>query len=126
MSATANSALLKRFVDEVLTGHNLAVLDDVFHEDYVEDDPPPGMAQAVMAFASGWPVGLRRSPTWAGQSKNKSQMNTRSGAGPPGRGPTKARFSAFPRQERRSPWPRGPSTGSRTERLLRAGLSWTH
>jgi steroid delta-isomerase-like uncharacterized protein len=26
-----------------LTGHNLAALDEIFHADYVEDEPPPGM-----------------------------------------------------------------------------------
>jgi steroid delta-isomerase-like uncharacterized protein len=57
MSTTPNLTLLERFVDEVLTGHNLAVLDDVFHEDYVEDDPPPGMGpgrDGLRQWLAGW------------------------------------------------------------------------
>jgi len=38
-----NTALVGRLADEVLTRHNLAALDEIFHADYVEDDPPPGM-----------------------------------------------------------------------------------
>ena len=43
MSTQVNPELLKRLTDDVLTGHDLAALDDIFHADYVEDDPPPGM-----------------------------------------------------------------------------------
>ena len=43
MSTGANTAQLRRLADEVLTGHNLAALDGIFHADYVEDEPPPGM-----------------------------------------------------------------------------------
>lgn len=57
MSMEANTALLQRFADEVLTGHNLAVLDEVFHADYVEDDPPPGMGpgrEGLRQWLAGW------------------------------------------------------------------------
>jgi hypothetical protein len=47
MSMEANTALLQRMFGEVLTGHNLAVLDEVFHADYVEGDPPPGMGPGL-------------------------------------------------------------------------------
>ena len=43
MSSESNITLVQRLADEVLTGHNLAVLDEIFHADYVEDEPPPGM-----------------------------------------------------------------------------------
>ena len=43
MSTETNTAQLQRLADEVLTGHNLAALDEIFHADYVEDEPPPGM-----------------------------------------------------------------------------------
>ena len=57
MSMEANTALLQRFADEVLTGHNLTVLDEVFHTDYVEDDPPPGMGpgrEGLRQWLAGW------------------------------------------------------------------------
>ena len=57
MSMEANTALLQRFADEVLTGHDLAVLDEVFHADYVEDDPPPGMGpgrEGLRQWLAGW------------------------------------------------------------------------
>jgi steroid delta-isomerase-like uncharacterized protein len=43
MSTGANTAQLQRLTEEVLTRHNLAALDEIFHADYVEDEPPPGM-----------------------------------------------------------------------------------
>ena len=43
MSAEVNTAQLRRLTDEVLTRHNLAALDEIFHADYVQDEPPPGM-----------------------------------------------------------------------------------
>jgi len=43
MSAEANTAQLQRLANEVLSEHNLAALDEIFHADYVEDEPPPGM-----------------------------------------------------------------------------------
>jgi steroid delta-isomerase-like uncharacterized protein len=57
MSMEANTALLQRMFGEVLTGHNLAVLDEVFHADYVEDDPPPGMGpglEGLREWLAGW------------------------------------------------------------------------
>lgn len=36
MSGEENRALVGRLADEVLTQHNLAALDDIFHADYVE------------------------------------------------------------------------------------------
>lgn len=47
MSKEANRALVKRLADEVLTRHNLAALDEIFHANYVEDQPPPGMGPGV-------------------------------------------------------------------------------
>jgi steroid delta-isomerase-like uncharacterized protein len=43
MSTETNVAKLQQLADEVLTGHNLAALDEIFHADYVEREPPPGM-----------------------------------------------------------------------------------
>jgi hypothetical protein len=44
MSAEANRAVVQWLADEVLTRHNLAALDEVFHAaDYLELDPPPGI-----------------------------------------------------------------------------------
>jgi hypothetical protein len=47
MSGEENRALVGRLADEVLTQHNLAALDDIFHADYVENDPPPGMGPGL-------------------------------------------------------------------------------
>lgn len=47
MSTQTNTALVGRLADEVLTRHNLAALDEIFHVDYVEDDPPPGMGPGL-------------------------------------------------------------------------------
>lgn len=47
MSVQTNTALVGRLADEVLTRHNLAALDEIFHADYVEDDPPPGMGPGL-------------------------------------------------------------------------------
>lgn len=57
MSAEANTAQLQRFADEVLSKHNLAVLDEIFHIDYVEDEPPPGMGpgrDGLRQWLAGW------------------------------------------------------------------------
>jgi predicted ester cyclase len=43
MSIEANKALLKRYADTVLSGHDLAAMDEFFHSDYVQEDPPDGM-----------------------------------------------------------------------------------
>ena len=43
MAKEANVAKLQRLAEEVLTGHDLAVLDEIFHMDYIEHEPPPGM-----------------------------------------------------------------------------------
>jgi steroid delta-isomerase-like uncharacterized protein len=43
MSDEAHTALVQRLADEVLSQHNLDALDDIFHADYVELEPPPGM-----------------------------------------------------------------------------------
>ena len=45
MSGVANKALVQRLIDEVLTQHNLAVLDEIVHPDFVELDPAPGQEQ---------------------------------------------------------------------------------
>ena len=57
MSMEANTALLQRLADEVLTGHNLAALDEIFHADYVEDEPPPGMSpgrEGLRQWLASW------------------------------------------------------------------------
>jgi steroid delta-isomerase-like uncharacterized protein len=47
MSGKANEELVERLADEVLTRHDLAALDDIFHADYIEADPPPGMGPGI-------------------------------------------------------------------------------
>ena len=116
MSTGANTAQLQRLTDEVLTRHNLAALDEIFHADYVEDEPPPGMGpgrDGLRQWLASW---IAAFPTCDGQSRNRSQTKTESGADPSGKVPTKVRFSAFLPRGRTSPWPRGPSTGSQTAR----------
>ena len=52
-----NTAQLQRLGDEVLTGHDLAVLDEIFHADYVEHEPPPGMGpgrDGLRQWLAGW------------------------------------------------------------------------
>jgi hypothetical protein len=61
MSTEANTTQLQRLADEVLTGHNLAALDEIFHADYVEHEPPPEMGPGATDSGSGWEAGLRRS-----------------------------------------------------------------
>jgi steroid delta-isomerase-like uncharacterized protein len=50
MSGEENRALVGRLADEVLTQHNLAALDDIFHADYVENEPPPGMGPGLVGL----------------------------------------------------------------------------
>ena len=40
-----NKALINRFVEEVLNGKNLAVVDEIAAEDFAELDPLPGQQQ---------------------------------------------------------------------------------
>ena len=57
MSAEANTAQLQRLGDEVLTKHNLAALDEIFHLDYIEHEPPPGMGPGrdrLRQWLAGW------------------------------------------------------------------------
>jgi steroid delta-isomerase-like uncharacterized protein len=57
MSVEANTVKLQLLMDEVLTKHNLAVLDEVFHADYIEHDPPPGMGpgrEGLRQWLAGW------------------------------------------------------------------------
>ncbi|HXP54163.1 MAG TPA: ester cyclase [Streptosporangiaceae bacterium] len=57
MPVAANTAKLQQLMDEVLTKHNLDVLDEVFHADYVERDPPPGMGpgrEGLRQWLAGW------------------------------------------------------------------------
>jgi steroid delta-isomerase-like uncharacterized protein len=57
MSTEANTAQLQRLADEVLTRHNLAALDEIFHADYVEDEPPPGMgpgSEGLRQWLASW------------------------------------------------------------------------
>ena len=56
MTAEANTAQLQRLA-EVLTEHNLAALDEIFHADYVEDEPPPGMGpgrEGLRQWLASW------------------------------------------------------------------------
>lgn len=53
----SNQQVLSRLTDEVLTHHDLGVLDSIFHADYVEADPPPGMGpgiEGLRQWLSGW------------------------------------------------------------------------
>ncbi len=43
MTADQNKAVVRRYYDEVLNGQRVAVLDEIAAEDYVENDPFPGM-----------------------------------------------------------------------------------
>jgi steroid delta-isomerase-like uncharacterized protein len=57
MSTEANTAQLQRLADEVLTRHNLAALDEIFHADYVENEPPPGMGpgrEGLRQWLASW------------------------------------------------------------------------
>ena len=46
MSIETNKALVQG-IEEALTQHNLDVLDGIFHADYVELEPPPGMGPGL-------------------------------------------------------------------------------
>jgi hypothetical protein len=48
-----NQEAVERLAGEVLTRHNLTVLDELFHADYIEADPPPGMGPGVDGRAQG-------------------------------------------------------------------------
>jgi steroid delta-isomerase-like uncharacterized protein len=43
MTTDQNRAIVRRYYDEVLNGRNVAVLDEIAVEDYIENDPFPGM-----------------------------------------------------------------------------------
>jgi steroid delta-isomerase-like uncharacterized protein len=43
MSATQNLALVRRFVDEAQTRHNLAAVDEFMAADFVDHSAPPGL-----------------------------------------------------------------------------------
>jgi hypothetical protein len=53
MSVEANKALLEWYADEVLTPHNLAALDEIFHPHYVQVEPPAGLGPALEGLRSG-------------------------------------------------------------------------
>src|SRR6202000_3064284 len=62
MSVEANTAKLQLLMDEVLTKHNLAVLDEIFHADYIEHEPPPGMGpgrDGLRQWLAGWVAAFR-------------------------------------------------------------------
>jgi steroid delta-isomerase-like uncharacterized protein len=46
MSIYANKSLLERYAD-ALTRHDLTVLDEFYHSDYVQDEPPEGMGPGL-------------------------------------------------------------------------------
>ena len=43
MTTDQNRAIVRRYYDEVLNGGTVAVLDEIAVEDYIENDPFPGM-----------------------------------------------------------------------------------
>jgi steroid delta-isomerase-like uncharacterized protein len=64
MSVEQNKAVVRRFVNEVLSGHDLAVLDAILRDDFVDHDPGnipgeqvgiEGAKQDVTAFVTGLP-----------------------------------------------------------------------
>ena len=64
MSVEQNKAIVRRFVEEVLSGHDLSVLPELLRDDYVDHDPgnvegeqmgTAGAAQEVSAFVTGLP-----------------------------------------------------------------------
>jgi predicted ester cyclase len=64
MSVEQNKAAVRRFVDEVLSGHDLSVLESILRDDYVDHDPGniqgeeagiEGAKQDVTAFVTGLP-----------------------------------------------------------------------
>jgi predicted ester cyclase len=116
MSMEANTALLQRMFGEVLTGHNLAVLDEVFHADYVEDDPPPGMGpglEGLREWLAGWIMAFPDA-RWAleEQIADKDRVWSRSTWQGTHQGP----FLGIPPAGKKVTVPRGPSTGSQTGR----------
>ena len=46
MSIEANKALIERYV-AVLNRHDLTGLNEFYHSDYVQDDPPEGMGPGL-------------------------------------------------------------------------------
>jgi steroid delta-isomerase-like uncharacterized protein len=56
MSTEQNKAVVRRFVDEVLNGRDLAVLDELAVQDHVEHNAPPGVEPGV----EGLRMGLRQ------------------------------------------------------------------
>ena len=57
VSTKVNQEAVERLAGEVLTRHNLTVLDELFHADYIEADPPPGMGPGVdglRQWLTGW------------------------------------------------------------------------
>jgi len=55
--ASSNEEAIDLLAAEVLTHHNLAALDKIFHADYVEADPPPGMGpgiEGLRQWLEGW------------------------------------------------------------------------
>ncbi|MDQ6846408.1 MAG: ester cyclase [Candidatus Dormibacteraeota bacterium] len=43
MTTDQNRAIVRRYYDEVLNGRSVAVLDEIALDDYIENDPFPGM-----------------------------------------------------------------------------------
>jgi predicted SnoaL-like aldol condensation-catalyzing enzyme len=124
MSTEANTAKLQQLMDEVLTKHNLAVLDEIFHADYVEHEPPPGMGpgrDGLRQWLAGW-IAAFPDAQWTieEQIADGDQVWTRS----VWQGTHQAPFLAYRRPGSTSPWPRGPSTSSPAGRSPTAGSSW--
>lgn len=53
MSIESNTTVLRRLADEVLTGHDLAAIDEIFHADYSRTIPRLGQARAARDCANG-------------------------------------------------------------------------
>jgi steroid delta-isomerase-like uncharacterized protein len=62
MSTEANIALLERYADEVLTRHDLAALDQFFHPDYVQHEPPTGMGPGLEGLRQWLAVAIEAFP----------------------------------------------------------------
>jgi predicted ester cyclase len=125
MSTEANTAQLRRLADEVLTGHNLAALDEIFHADYVENEPPPGMGpgrEGLRQWLARW-IAAFPDVRWTVEEQiaDEDRVWSRS----IWQGTHQGSFLGIPPPERTSPWRRGPSTGSQTAKSPKAGSSWT-
>jgi hypothetical protein len=85
MSGEENRALVGRLADEALTQHNLGVLDDIFHADYVEKEPPPGMGPGLAGLREWLAMWIEPFPMCDGVLRSRSQTKRRCGVARLGR-----------------------------------------